>query len=589
MRQFFKALAALDKASTLLTRIPSSDIAKHRQTITTLRERIEAEQKEHSTRIINEQKLTATQIRARADAYAKRNTNFIHLLSRDIIMSICEAGLKKDDYFALTMAMVCRSWREAVISQPGLWKRLSLGKKKPVQKTETWLDRSKGRVVELVFESDFDESKELEVVKLLIPCVENVKILRVKCDLPCYRLWECQFKQLETLAVYTRMNRLQEPSARRVDRLDFSLCHPASATLKNLYLEDVTIDFRSDVANPVSAGQHGYLSSLSFLHLKNCAVGVDDVSGSAIGLFRNLPQVEEAIVEGVTWLSDPAERSHSGAKIRPLEMNNLKRFSETGREALSFNHHVLAPNLEEYGLWSHLSAIGPLHKVLAPGLAAALPRLRALDVGKSAIDQNSLLEALQRLSSLQFLNVAYTDIKNDFLNAISHHDGLNPEDQLAPQLYALSIAGNPSITPGAVRDFVNSRLPKDERLVVSKPKMETQAKSASAFRPTVKSRPRQSVSNAAPDQSTNSTSQLTQTLSTPDINSSFFASQSNQPGQTRPRIRWLNMDACDRIDDDLVELLKLKVHFVSAWLGTPVTERIRGMGKWRWDAGWFEE
>ena len=61
------------------------------------------------------------------------------------------------------MAMVCRDWREVLCSQPSLWKSLSVGKGRSIEKAKCWMERSKGRIMNLRIEEGFDALAKSEV------------------------------------------------------------------------------------------------------------------------------------------------------------------------------------------------------------------------------------------------------------------------------------------------------------------------------------------------------------------------------------------------------------------------------------------
>ena len=149
MSLYAKALESLDIAVSLATSQP----ALVQRTLTNLRQSILRDRAEANRRRLDretdESRRQALLETARLQA-KKAKINFIQHLPRDVLVCIAEQGL------AVKMAMVCREWRDVVCSQPSLWKSLTVGRGRSIAKAKLWMERSKGRILELRIEQGFD-------------------------------------------------------------------------------------------------------------------------------------------------------------------------------------------------------------------------------------------------------------------------------------------------------------------------------------------------------------------------------------------------------------------------------------------------
>lgn len=552
-------------------------------------------------------KLSADEVRARELAQKKKYINFIRILPVDVLTLVCQMGLEDDPHFTFKMGRVCKQWYEMVISQPALWNALVLDTRKPVKKAQVWAERSKGRLRHLKIEQMFNHTLEADTVSALKDSMGRLKSLDLRAHLRIFPQWKTKFDQLEELVVHN----ISSPS-----RLDYDLCAEESSSLRKVeitrgHLVTYSLPLPASSQRPSSSQQSQessrakvvsatttenfrQLSSIQSLSVERCFLQVVDYS--RLDFLRQLPSLEEVSIRVCEWIppthGPDVTMAHRQRLPARIQLDRLRSYAEDANlRDIVFSDRLHAPNLEELRFWS---STGPsvLNQILAPGLALARPNLRVLDIGKCAVDQAALLVALRYFPSLEFLNVAFCSLEDGFIKALHHNDGLDPEDQLLPRLVALSVAGNETLSPGIMRDFVNSRLPSSERLQI-RSSQAPQPKASSAFKPTAPAKAKvtatQIPSSASGSSRRNASQQVsTSTSSTFDIPADFFDTQVDPVKGPRPRIRWLNLDHCGLFQSGIVDLLSHKVRFVSAFHGTLVEDRIRGLGRFRWDAEFFD-
>lgn len=553
MKSYAAALEALDKAVSLAPPQPPSV----RQTLTKLYALILDDRSDTNRRRLaretDDARRQALLDAARSQA-KKAKSNYIHLLPRDVLVSIAEQGV------AVKMGMVCKKWREVVCSQPGLWNTLSIGKGRAVAKAKIWMERSQGRIKQLKIEEGFDASCRTQLlVEVLGECLRQVKSLILILKEPKGVLEELQgrFGQLRQLVLKLDKNGGQA-HRNRPALPDLRLSPPFAHSLRHVELEDfcVNLPLRYPTHQP---GARWILASAEILRMSGCTIEGD--RGEPIDVMQLSPAALEIEFSHTHW-RNPTQASQPVQEEKMLEHKSLTSYKETGEITTIRFKHLKTPNLTslDFGSSNFPSNVGVLNQILAPGLALALPNLSSLDIGRCALEQVRLLAVLACLPRLKFLNVSFCCLDNAFLAALERKDG---QEDLLPHLTALSIAGNNTITAGAVKDLVDSRLPPALRRI---PQIRAPPKRTSSFLP------------SAPSQSQPVTSTPSESDPSPSSTQSPL-----------PSITWLNLDSCERIDHAAARFLLKRVRFVSNVFGAIAYDRVRGKGAWAWDGDWTEK
>ncbi|OCF30320.1 hypothetical protein I316_08040 [Kwoniella heveanensis BCC8398] len=361
-----------------------------------------------------------------------------------------------------------------------------------------------------------------------------------------------------------------------------------------------------------------HLGSLRKVHLKNCIVSC--VWPDHSELLKHLPEIQSFTLENCRWHDDVVVQGlrqqwlvqRQGERM-DIDLPNLKAYCVSGTARNLALNGIHAPNLEHLDLYrANLRGSSVVPHVLSPGLEHALPNLLSLDIGHCAITLTDMMDILPKLPQLQFLNVSYCSLDNAFLEALERQ---NNDKDLVPRLMALSIAGNTEITAGPLRRLVMSRtkegikgLPASSSATPSEvrrtgPFGPTLVRNSSPFAPSRPISQQRSKAAAVPAPNPPGSSSVTRSskspsaVTTPTTPAADTQDQAQPPSQATstqpekpallPSIQWLNIDQCERIELEAVDILRkqCKVRFVSHAFGATIDDnRIRGKGRWRWDA-----
>ena len=527
---------AMLSISDLRARINKEYEAAKQTRKTALKETVEKMEEE---RLLEER---SRRIRSRI-ANAANNT----MLPEDVIVTIGTFALKSNPNIPVVMGGVCRFWRRAVCSNPILWSTLYLGSKKPKAKAALWRERSNGRLASLGITQAFDCDKNSSLLCDLRKIARHVRELNIinAENLTDYG-WEDAFTHLETLSV-KQIGAYHKSTVEYA--LDLGYCG-TSSTLRHIDYENVTLSFVEQ------------------------ADGWDIRSARLVGgnfnisLLRRMPDLESLeIVEG-----SGVDR---GEDIDPdlgedITMSTMKRFTS--------DHHsfpsATMPNL------IHLDLYSCRRSTLSNFFPSCMSsQLTFFDVGGVIFEEEQLVILLQRLPQLRFLGVSKSTVTDKTLDRLAIRENSVAEERICPYLSALSLAET-NITASALRDMVNSRLPKDQRIMVQRAVLSTSSKTASAFRPMSSSQRARSQPAASRAQQNESSSTADKPENATEVQSQLSSSSTMTPS----RIDWLCVDNCEQVDPSVIPILQKKITFVSAVIGKRNEDRIRGQAKYRWDA-----
>ncbi|WRT64196.1 uncharacterized protein IL334_001125 [Kwoniella shivajii] len=547
-------------------------------------------QHENEQRRAAQSQVERNRIEAARIVAKKAKINFINRLSPDVLINIAEAGLIDDPGFVVKMAGVCRNWRNILLNTGSLWSTLILGKKRVVERAKFYLERNKGNIKELIVKEEFEMYRFPIITGLLSPYLSKVRRLTIlQSSVLLQHDWKKKFCHLEYLRIKSDIlgigtdlvYRLLSPDAASLLELDIEgggyghiysrYDEKAEGVLNNNSEEEEDPPFWTENSSV-------HLNRLRVLRLKRCFIYAAWPDHTE--LLSHLPSIEIFEMNNVVWnsidtMNDPLARQwYDRRSARGLDMTlqDLNTYKITGSAKNLALYNIKAPRLQHLDIWSaHASGSASIAPhILTPGLAAALPNLLSLDIGRCTIDHRDMLDILPKLKSLKFLNVSYCPLDNAFLEALERKGN---EKDLLPNLMALSIAGNTEITSAPLRRFVLSRTPGG----LKPPKPSPVPKKGSAFRPSVP-KPSPFAPSTSHSQSSHQSTKVNLTQPpNPTANSS-------KPEVTLPSIQWLCLDNCDRVEFEIVDYLRRKVRYISQQFSTNIVEnRIRGKGKYSWE------
>lgn len=502
---------------------------------------------------------------AEAEAERKASMCFTHLLTSDIIYLVAKAGMATDPDFALRMAGVCTDWRETILAHGQLWGHLRLSRRRPVAKATLWIERSRGRLraVEMTERVPTSEHKALaEILGPHIAGVEDVHFHYLLSD--DYKAWRGKCRALKSFkvridprALQFNMLRILHPDA-KPNRIEFmslqprEMLQPTTPSVLGLNLE---------TGDPVSATQ---LASLRHLKLNVTQIMAPEPWLPKIA--ESASHLESIEVQGRTLALKDVD-------FDPITLPNLRRLEVCDAMGMAApSSTLLCPNLLHYSCWkwnavtdymqpgaqSHRLPV--LQNLRGPGIPLAT--LTSLDLGHCAFAQADLLALLPQLKALRFLNVSFTGIDNDFLEALSDRD--NPA---LPSLTALSVAGHDTLSAGPLRRLVLNRL----GIGLNRPKKAAPPPKRSAFAPAKRAQP---APSSLPAPTTSSTASDPAPSTAPPSLSAVAP------------ITWICVDQCNHPDMSVDILAQLRRHarFLSNQNGAIVEDRVRGRGAYAWDA-----
>ncbi|WVQ70880.1 hypothetical protein IAR50_000405 [Cryptococcus sp. DSM 104548] len=576
MKAYDPALVAVKKAVELGPTQAQND--RQFRAIQELRASITIQKTEHDRFKAANDKAEAAKQTAERHAARKAKINYTHLLSRDVVLTIAEAGMVENPNFIFRMTGVCRQWRDILVGQQGLWGTLVLGKKRMDKKTEVYIERSGGRIREIRVGAVLDTQLAGKISSLLEPHVPHVhRLTIISTGHTITRLtfrWVGQMKSLQRLQLKCTdgignaesiVHGLVPPRATSLTHVEITGYRYSSAICPGYHFDFL----ESGVWNPTE--QHNVLTNVKTLILRNCAFELPGSRGihleMLLGHFPKIETVELSDLQDLV-LAPPGWEAYTP------ELPFLRSYTINNTPA-NIWANISTPALRDLSLPSH--RLPPLLKFLeTPGLAPALSILRALDISESPVTDQDLLKALSSLPALEFLNVTGCPLSNTFIEGLAQKTGDKEKETVLPKLTALSIARNDQITGGPVLRLVRSRQPaqgaKDGKQPGEVKSEGTQrARSmGSAFKPTKPAFGRPIV-RALPAPS-------------PASAPSPALSQASQVPRDLAQITWLNIDHCNLIEPSVIPHLRERVRFVSNAFGGQINQdRIKGKGKWRWD------
>ena len=438
-------------------------------------------------------------VRSVRDGCTVRHTNNTRL-PEDIIVAIGVHAMDTNPNIAVVLAGVCRFWRETVCSQPFLWSRLFLGLINPGAKTALWRARSRSRVIHLTFSKEFDLQRNVELLEILGDLTRYVRYL----DSPGV---PCPGKELRDRFPSLEILRVSDPMPIQAEGLE--LDH-LPITLRHLHVRRIDLHSSSDFA----------LDNITVLDLQ--------VTSFPLRLLRRLPNLKQLSICGCGVLggNDPVPEDATA-----IALDRVRQYRCVGN-VFEFPTPLMTTlfELDLHGSWDRLSQW--------TSVALGSICLVALDLGRTAVDEEELVSTLPSLKFLRFLGVAKTGITDATVKCLTAGNAMWNETRVCPYLVAISLSKTRVTTP-AVLKMVNSRLPAKKRI---------------AYQP--------STTNAA------------------------GASEASKPlGGSDPeckRIKWLCLEECDYVDPSIIPLLRRRVAFVGDCAEKMNADEVKQTGAYDW-------
>ena len=231
-----------------------------------------------------------------------------------LIPDYCDDDDDDADQDLITLTHVCRGWRDTFISRSSLWTQLDFMN---VDKTRTYIQRSKSSPLELHLERDEDNTYLDDAFSLVTPHIHRIKSLTIYADaLPDnIRHFNCYAPLLE--------------------ELDIDLTSPHAPVLNNaLFNRDISSLRELRLSGVVTYLPWTDLANLTTFNLKSCRPGRDFVT-RLLDFFENAPLLRTIMLE------DSIPKSSNAPSERIVFLPHLDILAITAKPA----HSVLLNHL----------------------------------------------------------------------------------------------------------------------------------------------------------------------------------------------------------------------------------------------------
>ena len=235
-----------------------------------------------------------------------------------LIPDYCNDDDDDADQDLITLTHVCRGWRDTFISRSSLWTQLDFMN---VDKTRTYIQRSKSSPLELHLERDEDNTYRDDAFSLVTPHIHRIKSLTIYADaLPdALRYFNCRAPLLE--------------------ELDIDLTSPRAPVLNSaLFGGDLSSLRALSLTRVVTNLPWKNLTNLTTFNLKSCRPGRGFVT-RLLDFFENAPLLRTIMLE------DSIPKSSNAPSRRIVLLPHLKILAITAKPAHSvlLNHLRIPP------------------------------------------------------------------------------------------------------------------------------------------------------------------------------------------------------------------------------------------------------
>lgn len=289
---------------------------------------------------------------------------------------------RMDAAVAVRLSHVCSHWRRAALTSRSLWQNLVLGRKSPLKKVKTWLERSGGRIEELVITPT---DADLQMRGSLADAI--LELGKLTSNTPPARLWITQAAQSEV--VFQLLNNAfpqgsyQELNIR--GHWGWAYCRQRlqGPNLRSLVLEDMMV-------TPLELP----FNQLRFLKVGRCfSRGVPHIelwsglNGSPVELL-SIGQPHQTILLALQ-------------AVMPFHVTlpNLRSLHLASEGLPSDVHTLSAPDLQSFHLQNVHAACGTLLRLSLSSTTSTTqrPRLKILQLRGCSFNEEKIMDALEAL------------------------------------------------------------------------------------------------------------------------------------------------------------------------------------------------
>ncbi|KAH8104690.1 hypothetical protein BXZ70DRAFT_1005200 [Cristinia sonorae] len=417
----------------------------------------------------------------------------VHRLPNELLASIFIIGVfnvEEDASLILNALMlVCRHWKEVILSTPILWSRIVAGTRHSLDKARRKLERSQSVPLDVLI----DFSPRMEHGTVTTESIMNTM------DLLSSSIWRWKSFRL------TIPNRPQAHAALSRCREDA----PLLETLSIHILHSMQEDHYSHAPLPLFSGHIPRLSSCSItsfnfgwdqklltglrvLKLGGYWNGFSPSVDIIVRILRACPKLEEFALRNMSDVdSDRCVTTETNAdgSAKVVRAGDAKMIHLPRLTSLSFYYAGITrtqaimsllslPALEKVEL-SFLDDVSPVIEHLRRQSFTSLP-LRQLRIESSFFSELKLVRLLQRLPSLTALElVDVEDATPHLFKSMSAPAGTST--WVCPKLTTLILEGCTSFDWDCLRSFVESRLPAHSRAYPTQQRTSVSSASQQAF------------------------------------------------------------------------------------------------------------
>lgn len=375
------------------------------------------------------------------DKQRKRFTNHLGKLPVEVFVEIARMLVDEDHSSLLSLIQVCKYWRKVIEVNPCLWRKLVLTKRRPKLKAKIWIERSEGKLKELVVQKGVLSSQNWPGDSLR--------------GLQWNKLGFCRVQEWELLSYLHSIGQAEaicnweglEMSSPKIPILhvEYFSTKSKSLALQHLSIDGAIVNVKSILTQ---------VTRLKFCALRHC----DAKTATWFDFFRANPLLESLELEGVNEHADVIQTD-------PLELVHLNSLEIVASVPVSI-YTIKMPELRILNLYKpyfntklfiqHLISCGVVH-------------LTDLKLHSCALHDTTTLLSLLRLT-LQLRVLEVTNLSAgiaSIIEALAAHNSpghlgakasSNPNSVLCPNLTHVDFSGCPEVQTGPLIRLVKSRL-----------------------------------------------------------------------------------------------------------------------------------
>lgn len=368
------------------------------------------------------------------DARKKLFTAHITQLPIEVFGEIARMVVEDDHTALIPLLQVCKCWRVVIENTPHLWAKLILTSRRPRPKAKLWIERTKGRVTELVVRSGAAWSFNWPGSSLDGLQWDNLLVFHSEgwAFLP-YLL--CIGKE----AAVTKWTDL---TMEGVDGVPIPLLRGQSFSLRSLCLDKVKVDLNGkDICEQITG-------------LRSCTIRKCSASGSWANVLKANPLLERLELNTIA-------STHAKPLQSRLELDRLTSLEAVSSVPIDI-FTARMPHLRSLTLGIPLYDPDVFIRHLTDTLIEGLSELRLHSCGLNG--STNLLLLLRRSPDLRVLEVTGIAIGiTRLLDALAAHykdsddPAYNQSLILCPKLTHVNVSGCPEVQAGLLMRLIKSR------------------------------------------------------------------------------------------------------------------------------------